>query len=448
MFALAMSSVRQRPGRFVATLLSAFLGAAIIMTFNSLHDTAGARGVDDVSAESMSTAAAVVGGYGSLLVFFAIASTLTVNVRQRGEEISLLRSTGATPGQIKRMVVGESAVVGVVGAVLAVVPAMFAGRALLGMFQDSGQVAVGVEYVFGTVALVSGVSIALLASVGAAFLAVRRATKASSAVRKPTGRGRKFAGYGALAAGTASALTTLALDGTDPMAMAPAAYGAILLAVGFAVFSPVLLRALLGRLGRPIEILAGPSGYLTVHNMRRRAAELAGVLMPLILFTGMATATLYMQAVESDAIKASGLTKSVEDKNLETLNLVVVGIIVVFSCVVLINSLYAATSYRRREFGQHRLAGATPGQVLGMVGCEGLVLTVTGVLFGTAAGLAGIVPFTYVRTDEILPVGQGLGIWLGIVAVAAAATLVTSLGTAHRTLRTPAVRAVAVTVAA
>src|SRR5882757_339040 len=103
MFVLAMRSVRQRPGRFLATLLSAFLGAAIIMTFNSMHDTAGASGVDKVSSDTLTTAASVVGGYGTLLVFFAIASTLTVNVRQRTEEIDLLRTTGATPAQIKRM---------------------------------------------------------------------------------------------------------------------------------------------------------------------------------------------------------------------------------------------------------------------------------------------------------------------------------------------------------
>ncbi|MGW0548454.1 FtsX-like permease family protein [Streptomyces altiplanensis] len=447
MFALAMSSVRHRPGRLVATLLSAFLGAAIIMTFHSLHDTAGAEGVDDVSAESMTTTAAVVGGYGSLLVFFAVASTLTVNVRQRSAEIGLLRSTGATPAQIKRMVLGESAVVALGGAALAVVPAVFAGRALLGMFQDSGQVAGGVEHVFGPVALVSGAAVTLLASVGAAFLAVRRATRAPGAgdpgVREPGGRVRKFAGYGALAAGTGSVLTTFAMDGADPLTMAPAAYGAILLAVGFALFSPALLRAAAGRLGRPAEALAGASGYLAVRTMRRRAGELSGVLVPLVLFTGMATATLYMQAVESDAVTASGLTRSVEDKNLETLNLVVVGIVVVFSCVMLVNSLYAATSYRSREFGGQRLAGATPGQVLGAVGCEGLVLTVTGVFFGTAAGFAGVLPFTYARTGSVLP-GQGPGIWLAVVAVAAAVTLGTSLGTARRTLRTPAVDAVAV----
>jgi len=432
MFALALRSIRRRPGRFGATLLSAFLGAAIIMAFNSMHDTAGAKGVDSTSAESLSTAAGVVGGYGTLLVFFAVASTLTVNVRQRSAEIELLRCSGATPAQIKRMVVGEAVAVALVGALLAIGPGMLGGRLLLDLFQDSGQVAESVDYSFGTVALLSGIDITVLAAAGAAFLAVRRATRKAA----PRGRGRMFFVRAALVLGGLSVCSTFAFSSTDAALMAPAAYGAILLAVGFALLSPKLLRALLDRLP-----LTGPSGYLAVRTMRERAAQLSGVLMPLILFTGMATATLYMQAVENDAIDASGVPKSIDAKNLETLNLVVVGIIVVFSCIMLINSLYAATTYRRREFGQQRLAGATPGQVLGMIGIESLVLTVTGVFFGTAAGLAGIIPFTMVRTDSVLP-DEGLGIWLGIVAVAGAAVLVTSLVTARRALRTPAVGAV------
>ncbi|MGW1815880.1 FtsX-like permease family protein [Streptomyces sp. NPDC002125] len=441
MLFLAFRSVRKRPGRFLATLLSAFLGAVVIMTFSSLLDTAAAPGVDDVSAESLTLSASVVGGYGSLLVFFAVASTLTVSVRQRAEEIHLLRCTGATPAQITRMVVGESAVVGLAGTVLAIGPAMLGGRLLLDMFKDSGQVAAHVDPAFGAMALGSGFGIAVLASAGAAFLAVRRATKAAGARRRSTGRGRVLAGCAALVAGAGGVLTTYAVDSTEEMLMAFPAYGAILLSVGFAVLAPSLLGRLLDATRGPLAAVAGAGGYLSARNLRRRGAELAGVLMPMVIFTGMATATLYIQGVESDWVTASGLDKTVEDKNLETLNLVVVGIIVVFSCIMLVNSLYAATSYRSREFGQQRLAGATPGQVMGVVGWESVILTLTGLFLGTVAGLAGIIPFTMVRTDQVLP-DQGPGTWLAIMAIAAVVTLGTSLGTARRTLRAPAIDAV------
>ncbi|MEU8849234.1 FtsX-like permease family protein [Streptomyces sp. NPDC048564] len=434
MFMLAIRSIRHRPGRFLATLLSGFLGAAIIMTFNSMHDTAAQDGVDSTSAETLSTAAGVVGGYGTLLVFFAVASALTVNVRQRTAELELLRCSGATPAQLKRMVVGEAVVVALVGAALAIGPAMLGGRALLEIFQNSGQVAESVDHSFGPIALLSGIDITLLASAGAAFLAVRRAT------RGPQRRGgaRKFLAYGALLAGAAAATSTFAFSATDAALMAAPAYGAILLSVGFALMAPRLLKGVLDRLP-----LSGASGWLAVRNLRERAGQLAGILMSLILFTAVATATLTMQAVESDAVGASGLTKSIDAKNLETLNFTVVGIIVVFVCVMLVNSLYAATSYRSREFGQQRLAGATPGQVLGTVGTETLILTVSGVLLGMVAALAGIVPFTMVRTDGVLP-GQAYGTAVAVVAIAATVTLGTSLATARRMLRTPAVRAVAV----
>ncbi|MFJ8824163.1 FtsX-like permease family protein [Streptomyces sp. NPDC102467] len=441
MLGLAARSVRQRPGRFLATFLSAFLGAAVIMTFNSMHDTAGAPGVDKTSADTLTTAASVVGGYGTLLVFFAIASTLTVNVRQRTDEINLLRTTGATPAQIKRMVVGEAVAVALVGTLLAIGPAVLGGTVLLDVFKDSGQVADTVDHSFGPIALMSGIAVTLLAAAGAAFLAVRRATNAAAGVRRRGGRARKFASWAALLAGALAVSSTFAMKATDAALMAAPAYGAILLSVGFALVSTSLLRTVLGRVEPLLTALTGVSGYLTVRNMRRRAPELSGILMPLILFTGMATATLYMQAVENDAIKASGLTRSIEDKNLETLNFTVVGIIVVFACVMLINSLYAATAYRVREFGQQRLAGATPAQVLATVAVEGVVLTVTGVFFGTLAALAGILPFTAVRTDGTLPEG-GPGIWITVVAIAAAATLVTSLATARRGVRVPAVEAV------
>ncbi|MFC8075242.1 FtsX-like permease family protein [Streptomyces sp. NPDC057137] len=442
MFSLAMSSIRRRPGRFIATLLSTFLGAVVIMTFSSMLDTAAAPGIDSVSKEPITTAANVVGGYGALLVFFAIASTLTVNVRQRGEEIALLRRSGATPAQIKRMVVFEAAAVGIIGTLLAIVPAMIGGQQLLNVFKDSGQVADGVDHVFGPIALSLGAAITVLASVGAAFLAVRRATKEAAGGKKSRGRAKNIAGVAALLLGAGTVSTTFAMDKTDVALMAAPGYGAILLAAGFAILSPALLRMLLGVLSGPLTLLTGASGYLTIHNMRQRAAQLSSVLMPLILFISISSAILYMQAIENDVVKASGLTRSSDDKSIQTLNYVISGIIVVFACIMLINSLYAATTYRTREFGQQRLTGATPNQVLGMITLESLILTVFGVFFATLSAFAGIVSFSAVRTDTAIP-DQSLGIWLTVVGIGAAATIVTSVGTAYRGLRTPAVEAVA-----
>ncbi|MFH8218078.1 FtsX-like permease family protein [Streptomyces sp. NPDC018057] len=433
MLFLALRSVRHRPGRFAATLLSAFLGAAIVMAFASLRDTAGGPGVDDVSAGTLTTSASVVGGYGALLVFFSIASALAVGVRQRSGELELLRCSGATPAQLRRMVVGESVAVAVLAVVLAVGPAVLGGRVLLGVFQDSGQVARSVDYSFGPLALASGAGITLAAAAGAAFLAVRRATRP----RARRGRGRTVLACGALGLGAVSVLSTFAFSATDPALMAAPAYGSILLSVGCALLAPPLLTALLERLPA-----GGASGWLAVRNLRQRMDELAGTLMSLTLFTGMATATLSMQAVESAEVRASGLVRSVDAKNLQTLNLTVVGIVVVFVCVVLVNSLYAATAYRRREFGRQRLAGATPGQVLRTVFVEALLVTVAGVLCGTVTALAGTVPFTLVRADVLWP-HQALGVWRAVASVAAAVVLGTCLLTARRMLRTPAVDAVA-----
>src|ERR1044072_2322766 len=129
MFMLAMRSIGQRPGRFLATLLAAFLGAGIIMTFNSLYDTAGRPGVDPVGSAPPTTPARGVGG-----------------------------------------------------------------QALLDSSQDSGQVAGSVDHSCGPVALLSGVDITLVAAAGAAFLAVRRATR----TRRPRGRGRAVLAHAAL----------------------------------------------------------------------------------------------------------------------------------------------------------------------------------------------------------------------------------------------------------
>jgi len=105
MIAVALRNLRHRPGGFVATFLSAFLGAALIMAFASLLDTA--SGADAASNESLVTTAGVGGGWCLVIVAFAVTSTLTLAVRQREQQFALLRSVGATGPQLRRMIVGD-----------------------------------------------------------------------------------------------------------------------------------------------------------------------------------------------------------------------------------------------------------------------------------------------------------------------------------------------------
>ncbi len=448
-FGLALRTLRYRTSAFGASFLAMFLGAIILMSFASLMDTAAGPGVDPITEESLFLMASVVGGWGLLIVGFAVMSTLSLLVSQRNTEMAVLKSIGATPAQVGRLIVGEAAVVAVLAAGLAVVPAMFSGQLLISLLKDTGQVAQGVGHEFGMFALSIGVGITLVAAMAGAGLTARRATKvaareamASAAVDNPRlSKKRIAAGLVLLGLGTScGVVTATVLKDVDALeVMAVAGQAMILSSIGLAVLAPVLARAAIAVLRVPLR-LAGVGGHLTVEHVRQRSLQVAGALVPIILLTGTATGTLYLQTIENSA--TVGVVKDADAHNVETLNFVVVGMIAVFAAIMLINTLVAATVHRRREFGQQRLIGSTPPQVLGMVGIEGAVLTVTGVLFGSIAAVIAVVPYSIARTGAVLP-DESIALYLGIIAVAAVLTFAASLGAASRAIRTPAVQAVA-----
>ena len=448
---LALRSLRYRTSGFAASFIAMFLGATILMSFASLVDTAGGPGVDTVTADSLTLMAIVVGGWGMIIVGFAVMSTLSLLVSQRNKEMALLKSIGATPGQVTRLIVGETAVVAVVAAGIAIVPTVFSGRLLVSILKETGQATPDLVHRFGPFAVGIGLGITFVAATAGAAVTARRVSRVgardamlAAAIDTPRlSKKRIAAGLVLLALGTnCGVVTATVLSDTDNIeVMAVAGQAVILSAIGFAVLAPALARAAIAVLAAPLRLVTGVSGYLTVLNVRQRGQQVAGALVPIILFTGIATGTLYLQSIENSAVAASGLVKNADHRNVETLNFVVVSMIAVFAAIMLINTLVAATIHRRREFGQHRLVGSTPPQVLGMVSVEGAVLSVTGVLFGSIAAVIAIVPYSMARTGKVLP-DTTIGLYLGIVAAATMLTFAASLGAAGRAIRTPAIQAV------
>lgn len=451
MLRLALLSIRFRTPAFLAAFASMLLGTVIVMSFSSLIDTSRGAGVSVADQENLKTMAMVVGGSGLVIVLFSVTTTLTLAVRQRSAEIALLKSVGATPAQVRRMIVGEAAILALVAAALAVPISMLTGRALMRMLLLADLVAADTPHRFGLGALGAGVCVTLLASTAAAWLTARRTAQMGvaesllNATREQIGLSRKrvVAGSGFIAIGlSCAAVAALGLgDAEVSIIQIVSGEASLLSAIGLAILSPALVRTMTATVAGAIRPLTETSGYLAMLNLRQRPHQMAGSLAPIILLTAVATGTLYSQSIDNSIVAAGGPLSS-DAKGVEALNYTIVAMICTFAAIMVVNSLIAATTYRRREFGQQRLVGFTPRQVLLMVGAEGFALTMTGLILGSIAGLLTVIPYNIARTDTVLPDVTG-GIYVSTVILVAVLSFASSLGAAGRAVHTPAVETVA-----
>jgi putative ABC transport system permease protein len=274
MIELARASVRRRATTFAATFLSLLLGTTLIGSFATLVETSfGEMSVADT--ETLRIVGMIIGSWGTLIVLFSVASTLTVSVGQRAEEIGLLRVVGATPRQVRRLIHLETAVVAVVAACLGAALAWPAGQGLFHLLRGGGMIDDTVP--FGGTALAPAVTVlaVVLTALLAATITGRRATSGSPLLAVHDARsaahrmrwwriaiGLLLVGYGLI-----MAMITITVTGRsdDPYAaMATSGSSSILVGIGLATLSPAALRLGTGLL-RPI-VSRGAAGWLAVHS--------------------------------------------------------------------------------------------------------------------------------------------------------------------------------------
>jgi putative ABC transport system permease protein len=107
-------------------------------------------------------------------------------------------------------------------------------------------------------------------------------------------------------------------------------------------------------------------------------------------------------------------------------NYLMVGMIMAYTVISVVNTLVMSTARRRREFGLQRLTGSTRAQVMRMMGLEGVLIAVVGVVLGTVVAAGSIVPFCLVVSDSLLPSGP-VWIYFAVVAVAGAIAMLATL---------------------
>ncbi len=222
---------------------------------------------------------------------FLIFNTFSITVAQRMRELALLRTLGATRGQVLRSVLGEGLVIGIGGSMIGLGLGVLAAAGIRALFK-----AIGVEMPSnGTVietrtvvvSLAVGTIVTLVSSLAPALRAMR--VPPVAALREgavlPPGRGHRWvtpiAGL-LTAAGIALMSAGLFLIGDSGGALSAVGGGAAALFLGIALLSPRLVPPLATLIGRPLERAFGLTGRLARENSVRhpgRTAVTAAALM-------------------------------------------------------------------------------------------------------------------------------------------------------------------------
>jgi putative ABC transport system permease protein len=252
--------------------------------------------------------AGAFGGLAVLVSIFVVVGTIALQMQQRRREMALLRTIGAAPAQLRRMVMTETVVLAVVAGALALAPGLGVGRWMYGVLVHRGLVPGVLEFSEGFVPRISGFGVTLVAALAAAYIASRRVSRVrpTEALAEATLQTRwlhpvRFV-LAALCLGGATALVIVtALVMTGPIAASTSAPAAMLWAGGIALVSPGLCRWLAALLQWPIRLVTGLSGRMAMLNAGVRRVRLAAAVTPIMLVTGLATALIYLQTSQDDA---------------------------------------------------------------------------------------------------------------------------------------------------
>ncbi|MEU9478624.1 ABC transporter permease [Streptomyces sp. NPDC048191] len=247
-------------------------------------------------------------GVALLVGVFLIVNTFSMLIAQRTRELGLLRALGADRRQVRRSVLTEALLLGLVGSTLGLAAGIGLALGLIRLMSAFGMNLKATEMVIGwgtpVAAYVVGVGVTFVA----AYLPARRAAAVSpmaaladaevAGVGKPlTVRAVVGAVIGAVGA---AALAGCAAATKTAQAASLLGLGVALTLIATVVAGPLLVRPLIRVLGGAFPALFGPVGRMSqrnaLRNPRRTGATAAALMVGLALVGGMSVASSSMSA--------------------------------------------------------------------------------------------------------------------------------------------------------
>ncbi|MFF9013675.1 ABC transporter permease [Streptomyces sp. NPDC014870] len=258
-------------------------------------------------AEALVAVNALLGTAGGVTTFvsvFVVASTFAFAVALRRREFGLLRTAGATPGQVRRMLLAEAAGVGVLASAAGCALGGWAAPWVARVLVDGGLApewfAIGGAAWPFHVAFWTGVTVAL----AGAFAASRRAGKVGPADalrdadvdRDVLPLGRALLGTGLLVTGAALLAWTCVTEPSELLKRKTYTTVPMLLITGVALLAPVLV----GPVARAVR-LPGATGMLVRENSAAAVRRTAAVAAPVLVTVALAGSLLGASATVTSA---------------------------------------------------------------------------------------------------------------------------------------------------
>ncbi|MET9446811.1 ABC transporter permease [Streptomyces cinerochromogenes] len=247
-------------------------------------------------------------GIALLVGVFLIVNTFSMLIAQRTRELGLLRALGADRRQVRRSVLTEALLLGLVGSTLGLAAGTGLAFGLIRLMSAFGMNLKAAEMVIGWGTPVAAYVVGLGVTFVAAYLPARRAAAVSPmaalADAEVAGAGKplKARAVAGAVVGTvgAAALAGCATATRTTQAAALLGAGVVLTLIATVVAGPLLVRPVIRVLGAAFPALFGPVGRMSqrnaLRNPRRTGATAAALMVGLALVGGMSVASASMSA--------------------------------------------------------------------------------------------------------------------------------------------------------
>ncbi|AUG78178.1 hypothetical protein CFP65_3382 [Kitasatospora sp. MMS16-BH015] len=319
---IAAATLRRRWLAFLGSFLALALGVAVMAAAGLLLNTT--MGEDSLpGAPSLHKLVGFMAAMAGFVSVFVVSSTFAFAVAQRRQETAMLRAVGATPQQVRALVLGEAVVVAVAAALAGCALGLVVAPAIAAWLRDQGAAPAGFRAEPALLPLLLAAAGGLAVALLGAFAASRRAGRvrpvealSEVAVDKkvmPAGRWIAVVVFLGLFGYTLHTFIDMPASMlADPQSRDPettpqwALLFDVMAVLGIVLLAPVLVPPLVRLFTVLVPLLPGAAGLIARQNALAAIRRTVSTATPVFLVIGLAGSVVGGTVAFSDAMAAQG----------------------------------------------------------------------------------------------------------------------------------------------